>query len=400
MRYIAMALLLAFSAKGDWFRNPMVFTPVNQGFELRENAGGFAVREDLPLSRIVTVEGTFEFKELPVADNWHVAGLSIMKDDKNFWHLAVVRAPDANKYKYSFELAEMLDGHWLSQTKLKLAQDQRSGNVNFTSGSRWNLKISMDEEGVTGEIKELSGKTVFLRRYLFSARAVTCGRPALHTTGLPGTFTDIKYAAQNPVQEKEQVESFPPYQSDNFVKQIKSEPTGFFYVKQFKDGRWWAIDPLGRGTVVLGVDHITYHGHWCSKLGYCPHLKKNKINYPDPAVWEEETLSRLKKWGFTMLGAGSQDSLSQRGLYHCYNLGMGQRFTNFGEEYHITPDEKRPCSAFPNVFHPDFKPYCRYLARLHCAPKASDPWIFGWFIDNELAWWGVENMKPDFLMRL
>ena len=403
MRYFILMFLLAFSARGDWYRNPLAFKAVDKGFELRERISGFAVREELPLSRAVTVEGSFELTDRPASNSWWIAGVSVMNDEKNFWHLALVQAPADHGGRYSFELSEMLDGRWLAQNGLKVAETQQAKDIKFGNGSRWHMKIAMDEDGITGEIKDSTGRGVFRRRYLFSGKAVTCGRPAIHTTGLSGVFADLKFSSGNPVPEKEAAENFPPYKSDNYVKQIKSKATGYFYVKQFSDGRWWAIDPLGRGVVVLGVDHITYWGHWCSKLGYHPHRRKNEKKYPDPAVWEEETLSRLKSWGFSMLGAGSQHSLERRGLYHCISLGMGQEFTGCGEEFYITPNEGRPCSAFPNVFHPDFEMFCRYKARSRCSSYANDPWLFGWFIDNELAWWGrgkLESGLFDAAMKL
>jgi hypothetical protein len=40
------------------------------------------------------------------------------------------------------------------------------------------------------------------------------------------------------------------------------------------------------------------------------------------------------------------------------------------------------------VFDPLFPAYCDYVARRKCAPNRDDPWLFGYFIDNELAWWG------------
>ena len=40
------------------------------------------------------------------------------------------------------------------------------------------------------------------------------------------------------------------------------------------------------------------------------------------------------------------------------------------------------------MFDPGFSAYCDNVARRRCAPNKDDPWLFGYFIDNELAWWG------------
>jgi hypothetical protein len=388
MRFVFLLILAASLAHGEWFRNPVAFRKVEAGFELAEQGSGFAMRDELPLSQDVSVEGDFTIMPSEPADNWYVAAVAVVENHRNFWHLGVVKPPKEHNFNYTFELCEMLDGKWLAQSSLKLEFTERDPAVKIAVGSRWNLKIALEAKGITGEVKDVHGKIVFRQRYSFTSRAVTVGRPALHSTGLSGVFADLKFSTGAAVVVDEQTQSFPPYNSDNYIKEIKAKATGYFYVKQFADGRWWAIDPLGRGVVVLGVDHTTFWGHWCETLGYQPYGRENEKKYPDPKVWEEETLTRLKSWGFTMLGAGSQESLRRRGLFHCVNLGIGTQLATFEEEYYITPNEKRPCSSFPNVFHPEFESYCRYVARTKCRPNLNDPWMFGYFSDNELAWWG------------
>lgn len=154
------------------------------------------------------------------------------------------------------------------------------------------------------------------------------------------------------------------------------------------DGHWWTLDPLGRGIVLLGVDHVSFRGHWCEALGYAPHGRKNEKKYASRAAWADETLGRLKQWGFTLLGAGCDPQLRHRGLAHCEFLGIGDQFSAAGDACDITPNERRPCTAFPNVFHPDFEVFARHVARAKCRTARDDPWLLGHFIDNELAWWG------------
>jgi len=388
MRFVFLLILAATGARGEWLRNPVVFKPAGESMALMADGAGFAVRDELPLSKEVTVEGVFELGETVPSERWRVAGVAVVESERNFWHLALVKAPVGQGFDYCFELAEMLDHKWLAQSSLTLEFVERAPDLTVAPGSRWHLQLAMDQKGVSCTVKGMDGKQVFRQRYAFTDRAVNCGRPALHSTGLTGTFSKLKSTSNAAVAVVPAKASFPPYQSDNFVQQVQAEARGYFYVQQFPDGRWWAIDPLGRGVVVLGVDHTTFWGHWCEKLGYHPYRKKNEAKYPDPAVWEEQTLARLKQWGFNMLGAGSQESLRRRGLFHCVNLGIGTELATMAEEYYISPNEKRPCSAFPNVFHPDFEAYCRYIARQRCAPNLHDPWMFGYFIDNELAWWG------------
>jgi len=68
-------------------------------------------------------------------------------------------------------------------------------------------------------------------------------------------------------------------------------------------------------------------------------------------------------------------------------LGIGTEMSSRGD-YEILPCDGGPCTAFPNVFSPKFEAYCRYVAKNRCAPNKDDPWLIGYYIDNELAWWG------------
>ncbi|MCL1910543.1 MAG: hypothetical protein FWG05_06385, partial [Kiritimatiellaeota bacterium] len=161
----------------------------------------------------------------------------------------------------------------------------------------------------------------------------------------------------------------------------------FYRITQDDAQRWWLVRPDNTRTVMLGVDHVTYNGHWCETLGYSPYARKNDAKYSSRNEWEEETLARLKSWGFNTIATGDK-SLRGRGFAHCEFVNIGDPFTALGDEYSIMPHERRPCSAFPNVFHPDFPRYAQYRARRVCAPLKNDPDLIGYFIDNELRWWG------------
>jgi hypothetical protein len=176
-----------------------------------------------------------------------------------------------------------------------------------------------------------------------------------------------------------------PYQSDSFVAEVQGKKTGFFHVERPADV-WWVIDPLGRGFTPLGVDHVNYHAHWCQDLGYAPYAKKNKAKYGVDA-WANESVGRLKSWGFNLLGAGCIPETYHRGMAHTVFASFGDSFAHRGDAFNILPGNV-PCSVFPNVFHPDFEKYCQERAKKLCTPNVNDPWLFGYFLDNELAWFG------------
>ena len=186
--------------------------------------------------------------------------------------------------------------------------------------------------------------------------------------------------------------AFPPYASKSFVPGVNGRRTGFFHCEQI-DGRWWTIDPLGRGMVVLGCDGITYKGPYCEALRLFPYGETTKRKYPNKEAWNAATISRLTSWGFNMLGNCRDEELFRRGIAHAISLGVGRELClDFDhDETWIGPTLHLPSTVFPNVFHPAFREHCRKVAAERCAPNRDDPWLFGYFLDNELCWNGWKS---------
>jgi hypothetical protein len=69
-------------------------------------------------------------------------------------------------------------------------------------------------------------------------------------------------------------------------------------------------------------------------------------------------------------------------------LGMGQGFAAIDDlvkQVHWT--------GFPNVFLSRWQQWCDWMAYQRCAPLRDDPWLIGYFLDNELEWFG-KDYKP------
>ena len=358
--------------------------------------------EDVHVEAVVRPEGAG-------TNGWATLGVAIHDDNRNFWHVALVRSPpEEDPEHHNFELCEMRDGVWLSQgiDKLKCIERKHKGTWKYGEAYDMSLRLDCTAHVIFGVIKNSGGETLFSCAYELPAaarrdaspyrrdqgrvkpKAVVRGRPAFHSTGsFRGAFIDPKFRCNVPVAEKR--EPMPPYASDSFLADVKDKATGFFRVVE-KDGRWRVIDPLGRGMVLLGIDHVKYHGHYSQRTKRSIHHEVNKRKFPNKVDWEEDTLARLKKWGFNLLGAGCDPDLKHRGLVHTVFLSIGDGLCWNPErpDLYICPNEHRPCSAFPNVFHPQFAAWADWKAHVGCAPHRDDPWLFGYFIDNELAWWG------------
>jgi len=392
---LAFAVLPAAETAAGWNANPLSWTYDAESSVLRtDGTSPFAVA-DAPLAEDVSIEAEVR-PDGAGTNGWATLGAAIHDDDRNFWHVALVRSPpEEGPERHTFELCEMRDGVWLSQGIDKLKCLRRTHKGTWKYGETYRVAVRLDRAAreIAGEIKNASGDVLFSCAYeLGHAGRVTLpcvarGRPAFHSTGsFRGAFVNPMFTHASFVKAKREI---PAYTSDSFLADVKDKATGFFRVVE-KDGRWRVIDPLGRGMVLLGVDHVKYQGHYSQRTKRSVHHEVNKRKFPNKVDWEEDTLARLKKWGFNLLGAGCDPALKHRGLVHTVflSIGDGLCWNPNRPDLYICPNEHRPCSAFPNVFHPQFEAWADWKARVGCAPHRDDPWLFGYFIDNELAWWG------------
>ncbi|MDH7482280.1 MAG: beta-galactosidase [Armatimonadota bacterium] len=164
---------------------------------------------------------------------------------------------------------------------------------------------------------------------------------------------------------------------------LKGKATGFFHVEKIGD-KWWCIDPSGAAFYAIGTDHCNYNVHWCEALGYAPYAQNVRKKYNnDESAWAKSATDRLKQWNFNALGANNSPSTRGRGLAYMEFCGLGADYA--GKDPLV---QRVHWTGFPNVFNPAFEKYCEERAQAQCAPLKDDPWLFGWFLDNELEWYG------------
>ncbi len=178
-----------------------------------------------------------------------------------------------------------------------------------------------------------------------------------------------------------------------FVGVAAAGGTGFYRVAS-AGGRDTVIAPNGSSMFMLGCCHVHPRGSYSHALGYSPYGRFCETNYPSKEVWAEETAARLKMWGFNSLGAACDTNLLGKAFPHVgdSSLRMGQDFARGSDsERWIRPFQGAPCQALPNVFHPDWPAHCDAVAAAKCAPCRDDPDRIGYYIDNELAWWGLNG---------
>ena len=168
---------------------------------------------------------------------------------------------------------------------------------------------------------------------------------------------------------------------------------GFYRVEKDGSGGWRLVDPSGRPTVWLGVDHVKFNGFRCEAEGNRMHYRESNIKkFGTRAAWASNTVERLRSWGFNALGAGCDNAdFKGSGLGRAVFLAVGDSATSDDEkdhEHYLARNLHTPGTAFPNVFGPDFAERCDRAAAKACTANRDDPEVLGYFIDNELAWEG------------
>lgn len=376
-----------------WLTNSINWEVDEGTYTFDGRSPGFAVLGGDLNYRWVSVEATLTVTQSH-GDGWKVAGVSIYADHSNYWHLALVESPTAAGARHYVELSEMLEGEWLAQGRLRQTVREGPDQDAWQYGKPYRLAIRMTPQGIEGTISATDGSVLHRIGYEFSDKAVMAGRAALRTSMFSGNFDDVEVSMRVPVapSSPKPLPAFDVAAGPNDI----GEATGFYYVKQI-DGVWWVVDPRGRQFFAIGTDHCRMSGHWCEKLGYAPYGRNMEAKFGSREAWAASATDRLKTWNFNLLGAGGGEEAFYRGLAHTQFIAFGSTFSSVSD---LCP--KTTWTGFPNVFHPKWEQYCDKLAREVCSKYQDDPWLFGYFLDNELEWYGktgqpwglfVETMK-------
>jgi len=328
---------------------------------------------------------------------WATAGIGLRSDERNYWQLNLVRAPEKEQFRHYLELHECLDGQWLaeSQEGSRLPRKPGGGDTyNWQVNQTYTLELALTPTEISGRIavgEQAVGR--FAYDLAGDGRPVRGGRPCLRVNSMAVRFDNAKVVVAQTAPEPKDERQFPVWTPQDAEK--LTEGTGFFSTYRDKDGRWWLVDPEGKAYFDVGTDHCNYSAHFCQALGYAPYNRNMEKKYGGPDAWAEVETARLKSWSFNTLAAGHHPSTRHRGLSHILFASMGSRFAPrdwICEPLHWT--------GFPNVFSPDWERHCRLVARQIAKEGRRDPWCLGTFFDNELEWYGKQGDLVDELFQL
>jgi agarase len=164
---------------------------------------------------------------------------------------------------------------------------------------------------------------------------------------------------------------------------------GYFRVEQ-RAGIWWFVSPSGELTISAGVNNVSYQGDVIHGTTIHPYFDGVSKLYPSEDAWGKAEIDRLRSWGFNNLGAWTTPFLWNYKMPYTVILDIAARS---GANW---------LNGIPlDVFAPQFETMARKIAEKECAPRAQDPYLLGYFSDNELRWgpdWrGKQNMLTMYL---
>ncbi|WP_025740160.1 T9SS type A sorting domain-containing protein [Aquimarina pacifica] len=137
--------------------------------------------------------------------------------------------------------------------------------------------------------------------------------------------------------------------------QGSSTATGFFRVEKDCENTWHIIDPEGAIFYSAGLNSVIEGG-----------------GLSQPTI--------LKDMGINTMGCWSDENID--------NIAYTPRF-NVIKQFNDTSstiENTYELDVLP-VFEPTFESFCQNLAATQLAPYLNDPWVLGYFLDNELPFY-------------
>lgn len=224
----------------------------------------------------------------------------------------------------------------------------------------------------------------------------------------PGKIHSIKELKDSDNQEsaelhKQQQQTHSEFDQYHGLKTLgRQEATNFFHTKEI-DGSWWLIDPEGYPFFSTGVNSVRNEtntrarmddtvkkayswippteGEFASctdKVGlsfYDCNLIRKWGNSDLAEKFRSRAIERMESWGFNTLGNWSDLELEK---------AHKMPYTDTGPE---TYKLKMPYISWRicDVFAPQFEAEAAKSAGA-LAAKKDDPWLIGYFLENEIPW--------------
>ncbi len=174
---------------------------------------------------------------------------------------------------------------------------------------------------------------------------------------------------------------------------IKGQQTGFFHTERIGQ-RDWFITPEGNAFWSLSIDVLMMLEHWS-----IPHVDFCQDRYGDDYGFAKYNVPRVKALGFNSAGFWTTPAIRRQMQAYDFpyfiNLGLMPR----NEVYQLKDKDGKSLSARDlNAVVDPFNPQWRQLVLDATANlDSSDPYLIGYFIDNEIGiMWPTHHLYDFF----
>ncbi len=163
------------------------------------------------------------------------------------------------------------------------------------------------------------------------------------------------------------------------VAEPKQKATGFFRAENI-NGRWWIIDPVGGRFIHRGVVSVNTIQTDGAKEGLAQKFKTKE-------GWARATAKQLTENGFNGTGSWTDDTLFEAVEPRLVSTKLLSLMASYGK----TKGAKMGSGNMsypgdcPFIFDPEFAEYCKNECQKLIKDK-NDPWLLGYFTDNEMPW--------------
>ena len=187
---------------------------------------------------------------------------------------------------------------------------------------------------------------------------------------------------ESEAEEEAEEEAPPDLGLDEFggTKNHQTRATGFFRVEQIEE-RYWLITPAGHPFFSNGLVHITMDGT-PTKDGVFHYRDLCQEKYKSGEAWATAQTTRLGEWGFNTIGAWSAHDLFRTRVPYTVIADLNGNAIG--------------ADGPTDVFTEDFAANVRNVLGAATAGRADDPYLIGYYTDNELHW-GPDIIKGKHL---
>ncbi len=173
---------------------------------------------------------------------------------------------------------------------------------------------------------------------------------------------------------------------DRFFGSLRYETdgTGFFRVEQIA-GQWWLVTPEGHPFFSTGINALRFSGTPTAD-GVKHYEEAVKEKYGTREAWAQAQFERCKEWGWNTVGSWSDWELFKHQMPYTVLLGLGQGDWLTGE--------------LADYFSEEFRQNARQKIVDTASSLVDDPFLVGYFLDNELRWgrdWRGGHLFDDYM---